>query len=801
MVFAPADAFVGERVSPTFAQAEHLKRLLLARKYPLACEGEIGFLTKIPAAIYRHFGIQAPVVKPRLLPYPSLGTLFKGREGFMETLRAELEKKSPTVIRGAQAIHGMGGVGKTRAAVEFAYAHEADYSALLFVTADSPEMLQRNLAGLAGPLVLDLPEQNATETAVQVNAVIQWLRLNPDWLLIIDNVDSKESKHAVTELIKQIPQGHVLITSRLDDWPTGFFSLALDVLDEPNSIRLLLNHTEGKRHITAEDEMLAGKIARELDGLCLALEQAAAYIRKNRCGFADYLAAWERASVQLHKEYVEKGIDDYHQEGGLPRSLLVTYETSISQLAAAAQELFRILSWLAPEPLPLKHLDNLSALPSRNQSGSDRRGCGWFLRRWLAFFRPNHSPSLGHHPGARQHLNALTDLHLANLNPADQTLSVHRLLQEISRQQQTEGRPLALLTALKWIDDEMPFETYDVLTWPVAIPLAPHANALAQFAATRDIPSPTIRLLNQVALLFQKQANFRAAESLFRQCLKIDMKHLCENDPVVATHLNNLSQLLQATNRSAEAEPLIRRALAIDEASFGPDHPLVAIRLSNLALLLQATNRLSEAEEPLRRVVEMLEKASGKNHPDVATALNNLALFLQSTSRITEAEPLMRRALAIDETKFGPDHPDVATDLNNLAQLFQATNRINEAEPLMRRALAIDEASFGPDHPDVATDLNNLAQLLKVTNRIADAEPLMRRALAIDEASFGLDHPKVATRLNNLARLLQDTNRLPDAEPLFRRVVKIFEDSHGPDHPNSIGVRQNLEILLQQMQQ
>jgi tetratricopeptide (TPR) repeat protein len=765
LLYAPADALLAGSPSATFAQKLHLERLLIVNRYAEPCLDREGFLTAIPAAVYNHFGVSAPAEKPRLLPYPTLGKLFKGREDTMEQLRAELASKTPTVIRGAQAIHGLGGVGKTRTAVEFAYANEQHYSAVLFVTADTPDALQRNLAGLCGPLVLDLPEQNATETAVQVHAVIHWLRQHPGWFLIIDNVDSAESKAAVTALLRQIPDGHVLITSRLDRWPTGFTSLELDVLDIPNSIRLLLDHTEGKRQSTPEDEALAGKIAEHLGGLCLALEQAAAYVRHNACGLARYLEAWGTSSVTLHQQYSDRGIDDYHAEMSVPRSLVVTYETSLSQIPAPAQELFRILSWLAPDALPLRHLENLRDLPD-----------------------------------ARSHLIALTDLHLATLNPAEQTFSVHRLLQEISRQQQPEPQPPALLIALKWINGEMPNGTDDVRTWPIAIPLAPHAVVVAQFAAAREIPAPTARLLDRTATLFQYQGNYTAAEPLFRQILKLSESANGKEDTLTATYLNNLATLLQATNRHTEAEPLMRRALAIDEASFGPDHPDVAIDLNNLAQLLKATNRLTEAEEPMKRVAEIFERALGKDHPNVATALNNLAQLLQDTNRLTEAEPLMRRALAIDETSFGPDHPKVAIRLNNLAQLLKATNRLTEAEPLMRRALAIDEASFGPDHPDVARDLNNLGRLLQATNRHTEAEPLMRRALAIDEASFGPDHPDVARDLNNLALLLQDTNRLTEAEPLMRRAAKIFEDSLGPEHPKSVIGRENLEALLKEMQ-
>jgi hypothetical protein len=93
--------------------------------------------------------------KPIGLPFASLGSLFKGREAFLGRLRESLTRAhgSTTAIV-SKAPYGMGGIGKTRAAVEYAWAHREDYTALLFAQADSQEEFRRNLADLAGPLLL-----------------------------------------------------------------------------------------------------------------------------------------------------------------------------------------------------------------------------------------------------------------------------------------------------------------------------------------------------------------------------------------------------------------------------------------------------------------------------------------------------------------------------------------------------------------------------------------------------------------------------------------------------------------------
>ena len=149
--------------------------------------------------------------KPIVLPYTSLGRLFKGREGFLRRLRESLTRVDggATAIV-SKALYGMGGIGKTRAAVEYAWASREDYTALLFAQADSPEELRRNLAGLAGPLLL--PESAAAEEEVRLNAVLSWLAVNPGWLLILDNVDTPNALPEVNRLTGRLTDSHVPLT-------------------------------------------------------------------------------------------------------------------------------------------------------------------------------------------------------------------------------------------------------------------------------------------------------------------------------------------------------------------------------------------------------------------------------------------------------------------------------------------------------------------------------------------------------------------------------------------------------------
>lgn len=749
--------------------------------------------------VFHDLGLE-PDLKVNNLPGKTLGSLFKGRDEFLGKIRTTLGEAEHrghrrvaaiTATATAASVHGLGGIGKTRAAVEFGLRHAADYIALLFVQADSPAKLDENLAALCGPLVLDLPENDAKETEVRVAATLKWLQQHPGWLLIFDSVDTEGAAKAVEALLGRLTTaGQVIITSRLSRWSGSVVSLALDVLTVSDATDFLLERTQGHRRPQPDDPDRARELAELLGQLALALEQAGAYIVTNRFTFDQYLEAW-----RTHHDAVLEWFDERQMQ--YPRSVAVTWQTSVDQLTPDGHALLRLLAWFAPDPIPESLLD--VPVPSLNPSvcstGAEERTRGW--------------PK-----GAGESHAALANLEAYSLVMRDgdtPSFTVHRLVQDVTRSRmrcrvpvsgRTQSRassdcaPNELDAALRWINAALVGEPQDVRSWPTLDPLANHALACAQHADDAQIADPSARIMTVVGVLLITKAQYSRAEPLLRRTLGIDEHKSGLEHPDVANDLVNLAALLTETNRGVEAEPLIRRALDIWERSLGPKHPKVGVALSNLASLLHAKNELAEAERFARRALAIDEQNYGSAHPDVATKLNNLAQLLQATTRLAEAEPLMRRALNIDERAYGNDHPAVARDLNNLARLLLDTNRLSEAEPLLRRALAIFEKSLGKNHPSVAIAFNSLALILKTTNRLADAESLIRQAIIIDEECYGKDHPQVARSLNSLASLLHDRNNLPEAEPLLRRALDIDERSYGRDHPAVAVHLNNLAQLL-----
>ncbi len=717
----------------------------------------------------------AGAVAPRSLPSRP-NAFFTGRAALLQSLE-KLCSSPPGAVSGSAAdaaktgalsplrcvvLSGLGGVGKTRLALEYAWAHAGTCAAVLFADASEPGALERALAEICRPGVLNLSEHQATDQAVRLAAVQRWLANHPGWLLVADNVDNEAAAVALEAALAPLAGGLVVITSRLapERWGGGFGVLTVQELAPADASAFLLQRTLGLRRPAADDAQTAAQLALELGCLPLALEQAAAYVAQRRLTLAAYLAQWAGNRDQLLAWY-DPRLMNY------PRSVAATWQTSIQQLSAPALRLLARLAWLAPEPIP----ESLLEVSAGTQDSVQ-------LEPWAA-------------------LAELASLSLVRRDEIEARFTVHRLVQEVSRAGQPGSTSHAVLgETLAWLSAAFVGDPVDVRHWPGLQPLVPHVVLVVKAADAWPSDALT-RLMNQLALYFIAHAQHAQAEPLLRRALAIDEARWGANHLGVATRLLNLGYLLRLTNRLVEAESLIRRALAINEAELGPEHPSVAIDLNNLSQLLRQTNQVKEAEQLIVRALAISRASLAPDDPALAVRISNLAGLYLDSHRLAEAEPLMRQALSIDEKSYGPEHPTVASDLSNLAALLLEQGDWVQAEPLMRRALRIGESAFGPLHPTVAVYLNNLARVVEASGQRVEAEALMRRALAIAETSLGSEHPHVATQLSNLARLLKAAQRLEDAEPMMRRALEIHQASLGPDHPTVATDLNNLARLLQ----
>jgi tetratricopeptide (TPR) repeat protein len=793
----------------------------------------------------------APPSSERLwnVPYRR-NTFFTGRDQVLKDLQKVLRKGSKAALTQVAAIAGLGGIGKTQTAVEYAYRHRDDYKSVFWVRAESDSSTTSGFLEIAG--MLNLATKDAQES---VQAVIRWLGSNAGWLLIFDNADEPEK---LKPFLPTDPKGHILITSRAQVFHGLAHPVRLEVLAPEKALEFLLKRTEREGCDGGEKEA-AAQLAKELGYLPLALEQAGAFISENSSQFGDYLASYLKQRLDLLNK--AKPIAGDYKE-----SVATTWLMNFSQIEAAnpaSADLLRFSAFLDPDSIPLTLIvegrEELGPLLSAALGGADQD--------------PLVLDTL---------LQPLTSYSLIRRDPSSDAYGVHRMVQEAvrGRMDEAERRAWARRAVLA-VNAAFPDSEFG--NWPVCEGLLPHAaaavrlidewhfestraarflNGLARYKVERgryaDAGPPFKRALgirenalgpdhpdvaqslNNLAVLYYSRGRYKDAEPLYRRALGIKENALGPDDPDVAQSLNNLAALYHSQGRYKEAEPLYERALGTFEKVLGPDHtdvavtlnnlaemyrvqgrheegellykrslaikervlgsnhPSVATSLNNLALVYKALGRYEDAQPLLKRALEIREKALGPDHPDVAANLNNLALLYRSQGGYEEAEPLYKRALGISEKALGPDHPDVAASLNNLAELHRGRGAYEEAEPLYDRAVGIREKALSPDHPDIATSLNNLALLHKAQGRLKDAEPLYKRALGICEGALGPDHPEVAISLNNLAELYKALERRGEAEPLYERALLIYEKALGPDHPHAVTCRDNLRRLYEQ---
>jgi hypothetical protein len=539
------------------------------------------------------FRVRDPDRKPINLPDLSLGSLFKGRDAFVEDLRRRLGvgPGRAAAIVARQAVHGLGGVGKTRAAIEYAWRFADDYTALLFVSAPSAAELKARLADLVGILAIETAEK---EVERRRDAVIRWLDDHPGWLLILDNVDSQDSAREVQRLLAELKAGHVLITSRIANWRAGIVPLELRVLDRDDAAAFLLERTPHRRR-KPDDADRAAEVARELDGLALALEQAGAYIDILHLSFAEYLGRWEAKRAEVLMWHDEQAM-------GYPASVAATWETSFAQLNAAEQTLLHVLAWLAPEPIPLTLFEA--------------------------------GPLTAAVAEARDTLAGLARYSLARFAAEGDSVEVHRLVQEIARGRIPEAdRTATLQVALNAVDAVTAGDPEDVQTFAVWTPLVAHAEAVSRFADAAKLAEPAARLMNQLGFYWYTRGHFNAAEPLMRRALAIDERNYGPDDPGVARDLNNLAKLLLLG-----ADRL--RKLSAWDVGIG----------RFLVQLLVAHSWLSEAESLSKRAVRILiafRRKSGHEHPDFRTGLANYRELLEASGR--SPDEIERRLSELDD--------------------------------------------------------------------------------------------------------------------------------------------------------
>jgi tetratricopeptide (TPR) repeat protein len=707
---------------------------------------------------------------PKLWTVPYFhNPLFTDRKRVLQLLSERLATNHSVVP--VQALSGLGGIGKTQIAVEYAYRYRNTYRTVLWANADSRNSLISSYVALANDL--NLPEKDAEKQDIIVEAVKNWLDAHIQWLLILDNADNVAVVHDFLPVSLQT--GRIILTTRSQVHGSIAQGIEVDRLGERESILFLLKRAKivesSTRFAQLQETDIADakKVVDFLDGHPLALDQAGAYIEETGCSVIDYLDHYRQQRRKLLQRRGKVGKQEH------PESVALTLSLSFSKVKQSNPKAFKLLqfcAFLSPDAIPEQ-----------------------FLLDGTFNLIPALQTITGNSIELSELIGALRAYSLIQRNATAKMFSMHRLVQVVLRDEMEESEQRRWAEGAVRVVERLFPGPRDIARWQVCEQYLPHAQQCISFISQYHITIPeAVEVLKRIGWYLAERGRYREVEPLLQQAVEICEQQWVLEHPNTMASTSTLAWFYQQQGRYAEAEPLYQQVLAIREQQMGPTHPDTATSLNNLAVLYSFQGRYAEAEPLHQRALTIREQQLGPMHPDTSTSLNNLAALYKEQGKYAEAEPLYQRALVICEQQPGPMY-NTAHSLHNLAALYEAQGKYAEAEPLYQRALAIREQQLGPVHPDVADSLNNLAGLYQTLGRYAEAEPLYQRALNICEQQLGLMHPSTAASLNNLARLYYAQGKYAEAELLHQRALAIREQQLGPVHPSTAASLNNIAAL------
>jgi tetratricopeptide (TPR) repeat protein len=344
----------------------------------------------------------------------------------------------------------------------------------------------------------------------------------------------------------------------------------------------LLGAEEPLAAATLEQQRLARTLVDRLGGLPLALDQAGAYLDETGCSLADYLALYHS-----HRTFVRslRGESTAKDQGAHPEAVGVTWAVSFQQVehcSPGAVDLLWLCAYLAPEGIPEALFkeggDDLP--PALRAAVND--GVGW-----------------------NSALAALRRFSLVDRQAETETLSLHRLVQVVVQEAQSEAEQRA------WVERVLrllsrAFPQPDFAFWNRCELLLPHAREGARHREAWGVDTlEGAQLLYRTGWYLRKRARYAEALPLCQQALSIYERVLGPDHPNVAQSLNNLASLYQDQGQYADAVPLYQRALAIYEQALEPDLSDLATSLSNLASLYQAQGQYAQALPLYQRALKI----------------------------------------------------------------------------------------------------------------------------------------------------------------------------------------------------
>ncbi|MET8944431.1 FxSxx-COOH system tetratricopeptide repeat protein [Streptomyces sp. NPDC004542] len=723
---------------------------------------------------------------------PQRNRNFTGREELLEQLMQRLTVNDVTSVL-PEAIHGMGGVGKSQIAIEYIYRHGKDYGLVWWIPSEQNNKIIQSLIELGERMGL----QAGPETAA-VRTVLESLKAGypySNWLLVFDNAEDP------IEVIKFFPKsgpGRIIVTSRNVQWATRASSLEVNVFNRDESVALL------RRRSPDIPEDAADRLAESLGDLPLAVEQAAVWLAETGMPVQQYLELFDEKRAEILRVAPPP---DY--EVPVAAAWNVSLER-LRQEHPAALQLLQVCAFFAPEPIPwdwFSAVRNVSVPTALQSALDDPIKLGKAVRE------------IGRYA-------------LARIDHRQNTIQLHRLVQRVLVEQMTPQEEAQMRHgAHELLVRADPKNPQWPSRWTLYSDLLPHVYATR--ADECDDPWTRRLVLNELRFLlargdydacaeFTDQVRRRWLEQLGR-----DHEDTLAADQVYAEVLRKHGQYEDAYRLQSDLVERFRRVLGerheetqlalsqlainlrlrgdfygardMDQQAyetslreFGPDEPITLQAAHNYAVSLRLTGDVQQAyerdEDTWQRRVEVI----GEDHVYTLGTLNSSFVDLQELGRYVEALEGQEQLAARASLLLGEEHPSTILFLRELSVTRRKVGDHQGAYELSFKLLPVVESRFGPESNEYMRTALNHATDLRQTGDLEAARALGDKAMTLCRETLGPTHPHTYATCTNLAVTLRLLGRVEEARELDEEAVAGLKEGLRPDHPRTLLARTNL---------
>ncbi|MEU4159920.1 FxSxx-COOH system tetratricopeptide repeat protein [Actinoplanes sp. NPDC026670] len=694
-----------------------------------------------------------PGAWPRVWKMPPRNPVFVGRAAVIGELHERLAAGVTAVV--PEALYGLGGVGKTQIAVEYAYRFAAEFDLVWWVPAEHPSLVRESLTSLAEHLGIA-----AAADAQRTELVLDALRQGQPygrWLLIYDNA---EEPAAIRDLMPQHGAGQLLITSRNHGWGQYIDALELRVFDRDESVALLR-----RRMPDLEDD--AGKIADLLGDLPLAIDQASSWLASTAMPVQQYLELLDTAPVRLLEESPPV---DYG------RAISATWLLALQRMRAerpVAASLLELCACMAPEPIPIRML-----LESEHCLAA------------LADLEPGIRGPISQGRAIQE----IAGSALARLHPKHQTLQIHRLVQAVildhlGPDRVTRYRRLACLA----FADADPGNPDDAAEWPT------YAIALSHVLTCQALEDsePRVRLLIAGLVRYLRlRGDDRTGVEIARAAIE-RWQPFGDDDPTTLKVRVELAHLLRMTARYAEAQAINADVLARLSRTGDPNDILTLTVAYGVGADLRVAGDYSAARRLDTDTLERCRRAHGHDHPVTLLTANNLAVSMRLLGEHRAAEELCADTTARQRKRLGETHPTTLFVTSNRGTDLRWLGQLAESRRLLTWSYQQHLDSVGPDHPGTLLARANLAATLRWLAEHELAREFSTTNLAQCRRLLAEGHLYTVLCLSDVAADASFAGAHDQARAAAEEALAVSPLATG--HPVSLTLRSNLASVLRHL--